>query len=335
MCIVVVKKGGIAFPSKDILRICFDNNDDGAGFMYLRNGKVIIDKGYASFNQFWKGLKRASLSVSDVIVYHFRIATSGGNGMQKTHPFPITKNIKKLNSLDVICDKAIAHNGILGIGTNDTSDTQDFIMEILADPIIYDNFETCDAIGSLIASYTNLSKMVILTSNGFLYRFGEFIEDNGIRYSNTSYKEYKIKGGYWLNNKFIPYDNDCYDGFTNDYLSDCYYRQNYSRNLKKSQSSLQLTDGNIADDTSKGIDNEINNGTDDNSDLICPKYNCPFCNTIIEGDDWDLFNEGSYWGICTACGTVIDSFGQIIYESDRDIEEKDKLDGEDKFEEED
>ena len=62
MCIIVAKEKGQKLPSKDILKTCFNNNDDGAGFMYVQDGKVIIDKGYMDFKSFYKRVTRTASS---------------------------------------------------------------------------------------------------------------------------------------------------------------------------------------------------------------------------------------------------------------------------------
>ena len=56
MCILVIKPKGKEMPSKKILRNCWENNPDGAGMMYVKDGHVVIDKGYMEFSDFWKEL---------------------------------------------------------------------------------------------------------------------------------------------------------------------------------------------------------------------------------------------------------------------------------------
>ena len=45
MCIIVAKNAGIPMPSTEILRNCFDNNPDGAGFMLAAKNSVYGFKG--------------------------------------------------------------------------------------------------------------------------------------------------------------------------------------------------------------------------------------------------------------------------------------------------
>ena len=54
MCIIVVKDKNKPLPKLEYLKNCFENNPDGMGFMYLKNNKVIIDKGYMTYKSFEK-----------------------------------------------------------------------------------------------------------------------------------------------------------------------------------------------------------------------------------------------------------------------------------------
>lgn len=40
MCIIVYKPEGATMPSTDTLRRCFEENPDGAGFMWPERGRV-------------------------------------------------------------------------------------------------------------------------------------------------------------------------------------------------------------------------------------------------------------------------------------------------------
>lgn len=312
MCIIVIKKGNVEFPTKAILQNCFHNNSDGAGFMYLRNNKVVIDKGYSSFGKFWKGLQKANLTIDDIIIYHFRISTSGGDGMAKTHPFPLIQDVKKLDKLDIICDKAMAHNGVLGLGTAETSDTQDFIMDILAEPLIYNNFEESKPLRKLILEYIGFSKVVILTKDGTYYTFGTFEKEYGLYFSNSSYKSINSTYSIKVNGKWVTYTDE-EDEICGDIpvvpIDDA-------------------TDGLIWEDE-ETEDSDYPSNTigfkkldyykhSDNLDLddVYPKYNCPLCNSLIKGDDWTENSNSidDLYGSCPICETIINTFGETVIE---------------------
>ena len=49
-----------------------------------------------------------------------------------THPFPVTKRLAVIKARAVRCGLAVAHNGIIGPGEGDLSDTALFVRDVLA-----------------------------------------------------------------------------------------------------------------------------------------------------------------------------------------------------------
>src|SRR5210317_419559 len=139
MCIIVSKEKGQRMPTKKTLKCCFDNNKDGAGFMYVRDGSVQIDKGYMTFRGFWKGLQAQKFTVDDAVIMHFRISTAGKIRPENTHPFPLHKDLEDLCKTRIACKHAVVHNGIIGQGEGKISDTMVFVRDVLADPMIKNN----------------------------------------------------------------------------------------------------------------------------------------------------------------------------------------------------
>ena len=104
MCIIVSKERGIEMPSKEILKNCFNYNSDGAGLMYVTNGKVNIVKGFMTFNSFYsyiEKLEKAYDMKEKAIVMHFRISTQGNVDEGNCHPYPITRDEKKLRTTNI------------------------------------------------------------------------------------------------------------------------------------------------------------------------------------------------------------------------------------------
>jgi hypothetical protein len=58
MCIIVYKPKGKKLPKYETLKTCFENNNNGAGFMYVENGIVIIKKGYMCINDLVTALNK-------------------------------------------------------------------------------------------------------------------------------------------------------------------------------------------------------------------------------------------------------------------------------------
>lgn len=212
MCIIVVKKEGYEIPKKDILQNCFNNNSDGAGIMFIKNNKVVIDKGFMNFNALWnrlEGLKSEIDTVNTPIILHFRIGTSGTNDGSCTHPFELTNSDKKLKKLESVVNIGIAHNGIINAYTpkadSTLNDTQLFIKKFLY-PIyeLNKNFYKNKKMQDIIKTVTN-SKFAILNNNSEIVTIGDFIEDDGILYSNGTYKNY-----YNYYNNYNDYSNNYY-----------------------------------------------------------------------------------------------------------------------------
>ena len=223
MCIIVAKKKGVKMPSKNILETCFNNNSDGAGLMYVQNGQVIIDKGYMDFKSFYKRLQKLERRLGDLtnksIVMHFRIGTQGANDKATTHPFPISKDITQLKATYVKTDVGMVHNGIISRFNYDKSisDTQLFIKDFVS--VIKNlkkDFYTDNSVMQLLKGEIGSSKLCFLDKNENIYYIGEKFVDNGVVYSNTTYKSYYYK---------TP---SC--GYAYDYDYDYYYDYIYSYN---------------------------------------------------------------------------------------------------------
>lgn len=121
MCIIIAKPKGLVL-SKRTMKNSWENNDDGAGFVYARDGKLVIVKELDSFRKFWKTYRRHGLDHENVLL-HFRILSSGKHDINNVHPFLIDDN------------QALVHNGVLScvkvpVGS-DINDTQIFIDEFM------------------------------------------------------------------------------------------------------------------------------------------------------------------------------------------------------------
>ena len=197
MCIIAYKPNNVDFPMDSILKNCYENNPDGAGFMYAHNGQVVIRKGFITWDSFKNALDRARKITGDRVPYvmHFRIATQGFEKTM-THPFPLSSKMSNLKKTKCNCNIGIAHNGIINLtsdGAQDYSDTMKFITDYLSLIIQsygwYKNERTKQLIERLMGS----CRLAVLDKNNHCELLGQgWIEDNGIFYSNStySYKKY-------------------------------------------------------------------------------------------------------------------------------------------------
>jgi hypothetical protein len=202
MCIIAYKPLNVAFPEEYILHNCFDNNDDGAGFMYAAGGEVHIHKGYETFEKFMAALNKARAITGDKVPYvmHFRIATQGYEKTM-THPFPLSSKMENLKRLHYKCSIGVAHNGILDItsdGAKTYSDTMKFITDYLSNIIQSYDWYKNKRIKKLIEYLIEGSRLAILDAHSHCELMGKGWEkDNGIYYSNHTwaYKKYVYTGG--------------------------------------------------------------------------------------------------------------------------------------------
>ncbi len=217
MCIIILKQKGICPPSRRTLKTCFNNNPDGAGFMYYDNGKVQIEKGFMNFKSLQRSLKGFRFTNDDIVVYHFRIATCGTVKGSQTHPFPVTDNNSHLKSLSCSTSLGYAHNGIFNSmnPTNELSDSMMFAKEILSERKVKANIFNEESVHSrLVEMSTSTSRLAFLDYKGRLRTFGdwEIQKETGLMFSNDDYK-------YSYNWKRSKYENVQGFGSTNPYGS--------------------------------------------------------------------------------------------------------------------
>lgn len=226
MCIIVYKEKGVDMPSSEVIRNCFDNNPDGAGYMYNFKGKVFLEKGFMSIEEFEKSLNKLSKKIDlkdSSIVLHFRISTQAGVNKECTHPYPLSNDMKQLKKLSNKCDIGVAHNGIINLTSSknvkDHNDTMEFITEYLSLIVKNKDFYKNENIVSLIKKLCN-SKLAILDGDGHCTLIGDFIKEKDIYYSNSSYEawQYPTNFGYGsYYNLDSKYFDACYDKKTGEY----------------------------------------------------------------------------------------------------------------------
>jgi len=179
MCIAIYKPAD-KILSQETLNECYNSNPDGAGFMYAQDKKLHIEKGFFSYDSFYKAYKEHE---NKQAVIHFRIKTHGKIDTTNCHPFAVNNAI------------GFVHNGIIsGFGDANHSDTIGFNQSILQ-PLVskWGNLALFqDPIIDLIEGRIGYSKLVFLDRHGnhkiMNEHKGEW--DDGVWYSNNSYKPY-------------------------------------------------------------------------------------------------------------------------------------------------
>jgi len=177
MCIAILKPKGEKIE-KSRLDTCFFNNDDGAGYMFAKNGVLHFFKGFFNFGDFWKSYsKNVVRNGNPMSAIHFRITTHGKTNVNNCHPFKINENL------------GFIHNGIIDMVKSDAkhSDTSMFNELVLKN--LPKGFIKNPAISSLIEESIGASKLVFLNNHGEYLISNESAGkwDGNIWYSNNTY----------------------------------------------------------------------------------------------------------------------------------------------------
>ena len=191
MCIICVSPKRVRQPNVTTIRRMFRNNPDGAGYRVARDGKVIISKGFMDVDEYIEAIRAEHFTAKDPVVYHFRISTQAGVNPEMTHPFPLSNRIEHMKVLDVECSCGVAHNGIIRLTTDrnnrEYSDTALFIANYLSLIIREPGDLKDERILTLIHRLAG-SKLAIMDGEGYIATIGEYINQKGLLFSNTSFE---------------------------------------------------------------------------------------------------------------------------------------------------
>lgn len=219
MCIIAIKPVGQEMFDESTIRTMFANNPDGAGYMFVYDEKVVIEKGFMTADDLIENI-RTNGQLEHIydknFVLHFRIGTSGHMDALNCHPFPVYDT----NATFCRTDIALAHNGVLRAfepkKDSAINDTQVYIQTMLRG--LEKGFQYNAGILNLIAHTIGTNKFAFLDETDKLTLLGDFITDNGYIYSNKSYlpkpkpvakPKKKTSNFDWLWN----YDDEEYDEF--------------------------------------------------------------------------------------------------------------------------
>lgn len=199
MCVIVYKPIGQNDPSVSLLKKCFEINPDGAGYMLPLNNKVVIRKGFMTFeefkNDYYNYIVKKQIDVKNTpIVYHFRITTQGGVKRELCHPYPICDTYEDMRKCISTSDIALAHNGIISLTSQHSyyrreipnyNDTMTFIKDY-ASLLIGNNlyFASQKSTCLLLERLINGSRLAIMNKLGYVKLIGEFYKHDGLFFSN-------------------------------------------------------------------------------------------------------------------------------------------------------
>lgn len=229
MCIAI--KNTRNTISKKTLRNCWNNNDMGAGILYINQAGHLSDfKELVSFDNFYKAYQYIRSITKHPVILHFRIATHGKINKENCHPFYVSEKL------------GFVHNGIISIDTpyKEYSDTWHFNELLKRLP---ENFLSNEAIMLLIEEFISWSKLIFMDNKGKVTIVNE--KDGqmhkGDWYSNGTYKEtnYYNVGGKIVYKEdkqcLLPgyYSEDFYEDETEDQKLMREWEEDYERKLRR------------------------------------------------------------------------------------------------------
>jgi predicted glutamine amidotransferase len=213
MCIIAITKDRML--TQEEFENCWNHNPDGFGMAWhslYKNGKQAINyvKGKMEHDEAWKlyqGIKNTQM------ILHFRIKTAGDVCSELTHPFLISPTSP--NCLEYRGDIPILfHNGSQYSWQDDCLD---YVLK--SEKRVTGNMSDSRWIAMDIGSRTDKheiiiemlqqkqGKFVLMETKKITY-IGDFTEEDGVFFSNTTYKtarSYKTKKSYYGN--YYDYDD--------------------------------------------------------------------------------------------------------------------------------
>lgn len=181
MCILITKGKRICFPSMQNIVNSVGSNPDGFAIAYNEDGVIKTFKTLdaAEFIDYYKDFVKTHDKRDTAMMIHARIATHGTVNESNCHCWT-----GKVLGIPI----AFAHNGILPIKPyGDMTDSETFLRQYL---------QPCRNLRQFLGTvneFIGSSKFAFLDGDGNILRFGHFIEECGVQYSNSSYLKYSAR----------------------------------------------------------------------------------------------------------------------------------------------
>lgn len=188
MCIICIKKKGIKFPSVEIVETMCSTNPHGFSMVVSdgRKAKVVKTLNRNGFIKSYKKMLKQYDYQTSAMFIHARIKTHGSERIENCHGW-------RENGL------IFAHNGILSIkNREDMTDSETFFRDIFSPAYKVGGWKLGE---KTIDAIIGTSKFVFMDDRGNIHHYGQYIEDDGVLYSNSTYKVYKSTIRY--------YNSDC------------------------------------------------------------------------------------------------------------------------------
>lgn len=194
MCIIAIKKKSAKFPKVETIKTMCENNPDGFAIVYHVKGGRVKSLRSLDSNEIYKVYKKLLRhSYKNVSFFmHARIKTHGTININNCHGWHSDE-----------CSVYFAHNGILSVkNRNDMTDSETFLRDIFTPCYLMGGWEAAErAINACIGT----SKFVFMNESGQIKHYGNYIsEEDGMLYSNNTYKEDRWSNTAMYSNNYYP-----------------------------------------------------------------------------------------------------------------------------------
>ena len=195
MCIIATYPAGIAPAKQEIINM-IEHNPDGVGIAWAHDLRVHVLKGLSDELAVCEIIDEI-IPENSPILFHARIATSGGISAGVCHPYPITARPANMReTFATYRVPVIAHNGILHNFTPDktmrsVNDSMLFNSRVIY-PLYHSRLTQRDRDNVITAALGDSNKIAILEPCGIIRHYGRgwIKTPAGICYSNDTYKKY-------------------------------------------------------------------------------------------------------------------------------------------------
>lgn len=216
MCVIVYKPKGTPIP--DTLKDCWTSNPDGAGYCLPElkhgtpTGKILIKKGFMEWEDFMNSVRTIENPTERDILFHFRIATSGGVNRKFCHPFPLTDSRRKLEASRAKTNMALCHNGIIsGLGNGKISDTAEYIQQVVYPLFRATNYRQNEYTDKIIENTIDGSRFATMDKDG-VRLIGDWKKEGECYYSNDHWNLRKYYEGWGYYDYGYEGYSDYYEG---------------------------------------------------------------------------------------------------------------------------
>lgn len=188
MCMIIYKPEGKKWNDdlREQMEYCFSKNKDGCGLMIRDDSKVYMTKGIWGVEHFYRLIR--GLPETAEIAIHFRFTSAGKTSQEMCHPFSLNKNDLKRMRGNVgagLMHNGTIHNLCFQGKHSDTYYLADMLNEFSPAELVEDRM--IDMIDTVVSG----SRVLIFTGDTTLM-FGDWVDVNGIQYSNRGFKREEI-----------------------------------------------------------------------------------------------------------------------------------------------